>query len=253
MPHLIIVFFLIATAMPAHAETPDIWPQKQGEYIFRWNGLTFGSLAFETETGNARYTLRCRIESRGLLRIFSRHESRSEVSGTAEKLTGGPRRYETFYKSGDKPKRVLLVYDQNGRLAESAVEPPENPQKRPPVPGDLTAGSLDPLTYALAIRAGVRDGLAAGAQAFTLRLYDGRRLMETRVEILGRETLEREGTRRTVIVLEARREPVAGFTAKELSRMKNEPPLYLYFSDDGRLTLLRLQLPLYGSVTADLS
>lgn len=249
-----IVSLLVFAMFPAVADSSlDPWPQTQSEYLFRWNGMPFGALSLAMEADDSRYTLRCHIESRGLLRLFSRHESNSDVSGNVRRLSGGPRRYETFYKSRGKPRHVRLVYDEEGQITEEVVEPPENPEKRPPVARELSRGTLDPLSYALAVRAALRDARAKGAGSFSLRIYEGRRLMDTEYRITGSGAVEQHGRNQPTIELTARRTPIAGFTAKELARMKNEPPLRLYFSDDDRLLLLRLELRLYGIITVDLT
>jgi len=92
----------------------------------------------------------------------------------------------------------------------------------------------------------------AGDKQFTLRLYDGRRLMETPYTVLGEEELRygRNG-RAQVIHVSAQRKPITGYTEKELKSMEgSDPAMHVLFSNDENFVPLKLYVEVFGRIYA---
>jgi hypothetical protein len=174
-------------------------------------------------------------------------DSKATVSGERGLSWGKSKReYETYYTSKNKPRHVKLVYAKSGKVVEEVVEPPENRDRRPEVAAWLKTSSLDPLSYIFAVREEMHKARTEGRDRFTIRLYDGRRLMDT-TYVIGKES---DGT----LQVTGSREAVAGFTAKEMKKLRSEPKVSMYFTDDERMIPLRLELPLpLGVATATLA
>ena len=114
-------------------------------------------------------------------------------------------------------------------------------RKEKPVPADLRRGVLDPMAAFIAARGQIMaqglDGKAA--KTFRVPIYDGRR----RYDIIGRAEPARDvalgDTRRSVIPVIAKLEPVFGFSPRAQERMKESEGKFL-FSNDARFIPLQL-------------
>ncbi len=246
MVRFLAVAIALLIAQPAWAEPlPPL--RFNGVYVFYWGGMAFGEMALRANEDAKNFEAESTLKMTGLARMFTSMESSATLTGSRGKSWGkSPREYETFYTSKGKPRHVKLVYNTAGRVADEVVEPPENRDRRPEVAGWLKAASLDPLSYVFAVREELHKAREAGEREFTVRLYDGRRLMDTTYTI----GESRDG----VIPVTGSRKAVAGFTAKEMKKMASEPKVSTYFTDDERLIPLRLELPLpIGVATATLA
>lgn len=243
---------LFCVCSPAEAGDAFIM---NGIYIYRatWNGLAIGEVALEMREEEASHRVSVHVRTAGLAGLFAPHESRTTVEGAGQgEFAARPRVYESHYTSRGKPRHVRLTYTAGGALTETVVEPPDNPAKRPPVPDEQKRATLDPMSYILAVRQALREVLAKEERMFSLRLFDGRRLMDTVWRIEGKAAITYADTKHPVIQVTGRRSAVTGFTAKELRKLKTESALSVYFSEE-ELLPLRLQMPLaLGTLTAEL-
>lgn len=249
---------LLAFAMPALAkEAGTLEPLSfSGIYTFGWSGVKFGEMDFLSEEKTGHFRAETHIRTTGLLNLFAAHASHTTLKSALEEggISTSPRTYETFYTTKKEPRHVKLVFARGGAVTEEIVMPPENRQKRPEVPAADKKAALDPLSFLLALRKGLHEALQTDKKQVSLRLFEGRRLMDTDFVIAGHATLLRGTQEVPVIRVIGRRKPVAGYTAKELASLKEgDPPVIAYFSDDGHLVPLRLEVPLpVGMLYAEL-
>jgi hypothetical protein len=247
MVRFLAVAIALALSAPAQA-APALEPLRfNGVYVFSWGGLSFGEMALRAHEEKGRFEAQSTLKITGLARVFTSMDSRATLSGERGTSWGkSPREYETYYTSKSKARHVKLVYGKSGSIVEEVVEPVESREKRPAVKPELKAASLDPLSYIFAVREALHKARAEGDDQFTIRLYDGRRLMDTTYTIQA----EKGG----MIGVTGSRVAVDGFTAKELKRLATEPKVSTYFTDDEKLIPLRLELPLpLGVATAKLA
>jgi len=243
----------LLAAGPAFAADAPLAPfNLKAQYGFYWNGLPFGEMEFSSEQNAHGYKMTAVIRSTGLAALFAPHESRTTVEATGTVPETAKRIYETNYKTRDEPRRVKLTYASGGAATEVIVEPPEDPKYRPPPTHAQLAGTLDPLSFVLAVRRHVHDAQAKDETHFTLRLFEGRRLMETPFEVQGGQWLRLHGEKTWVIHCVTRRVPVAGYTAKELKSLAaGDPSLHILFSADDQLVPVKLYVDTsYGRIYA---
>jgi hypothetical protein len=184
--------------------------------------------------------MRLAVTSAGLVNWFTRHESDTLVTGIRTRDHYQPLNYESHYKTKDKPRHLLLVFDARGKITTELVEPPENRALRPEVPASLKDGAYDPLTALLVLRGG----------SFSITAFDARRLYRVKAtpadaasfSIMDKDT-ETEGYVLT-------RTPLGGMTDKETKEYANgEPKLSFYLSKFGQRIPVMMSMPvLMGSV-----
>lgn len=241
---LFFIFFICA------AQAAPLAPfNMKGEYGFTWMHLPFGRLTVDAAEEGGRYRIASTIESVRAGKIFSDHRSTATAEGDAAvPAENASRSFESRYDTKDGTSHVRLVFT-SGRLKERIVETPEPVGKRPIVPEDNLEGALDFLSFARGVRQHLRAALDAGKSGFEVRLYEGKRLMNTVWTVQGKKKIRWNGKSTPVIACTAKREAVDGFTAKEQKRIaKGEPPLTVYFSDDEKLIPLALRLDAWFGV-----
>jgi hypothetical protein len=209
-------------------------------YLFTWDGIALGALALEINDTASIYSLHVQVHSVGIVNLFTHHTSDTTVTGLH--IQGGyqPLHYESHYKTKNKPRHIILLFDKAGRVTEETVEPRESRNERPDVPHALKDGSRDPLSTLMEIRAG-----QSGFHGF-----DAQRLYEVKSAAGANATLRIAGTPRPAVRYILSRTPLAGMTAKEMREYaKGEPPLTLFFSDDAERIPLMVSVPFFGRIT----
>jgi hypothetical protein len=251
------LFLSLIASAPARAVDTVLLPlQFSGVYTFHWNAIPFGEMSVTVNQRENGYRIDAHIRSTGVLRLFAPHESYNTVEGGAGPFAETRRTYETHYTTKKKPRHVRLVYSPGGIITEELVEPPEDRSERPVVSAEQKAGSLDPLTYILAVRQSVYDAVTKRQNGFALPVFDGRRLMNTTYRLTETKNIMGwKGGEIPAIGMLAKRDPIAGYTKKELGELATgEPDLNVYFSDDALLVPVKLRVDLwFGSLQADLT
>src|SRR5436853_556802 len=134
----------LTLAFPAFAqELPPL--NLKALYEFRFGGMMFGRLGVESEQTAEHYTMTLDIASSGLLKLFTQHSSHTTVDANGAHFFYPDVIYDTHYQTKKKKKAVNLVY-KGGVLAKETLIPPENPEKRPPVPMELKKDAVNPLS-----------------------------------------------------------------------------------------------------------
>jgi hypothetical protein len=242
------------------AETPSEPPSGiaplniKAVYEFGFTGVRFGKLGVEIEQDAEHYRITSDIITTGLVKIFVKHSSHTTVEGKGKDFIYPDISYQTHYQTKKKKKSAMLVY-KDGKVAKESVTPPENRATRPEVEDALKSGSSDPLSLIMRIREALFKAQRAKKDTFSVTYYDARRLTRINFSIIGPKTIMFDRKKTPVIMVDASRKLVAGFTASELaSANPNEPPLHIYFSNDERLLPLKLEAQLWmGMVHATLT
>lgn len=247
------ICLLILLPVPVFA-APLAPLNRQVEYRFAWMGVPFGTLNLEADESGGRYRLHSHVESTFIARIFSAHKSDATASGMlTDPVENATRSFDSRYDNRDGPSSVHLEFT-DGILTGREVINSEPPGKRVPVADSELTGATDFLTFVMAVRQRLNHALEANADHFTVRLFDGKRLMDTDWTVEGRQMLKLKTGERKVIRASATRQPLSGYTEKERARIaRGEPPLTVYFSDDAEKLPLKLELKVgLGTVTATL-
>lgn len=250
--HIKLLPLIILFALPARAAEPAIPLDFSGHYDFAMGGITFGKLDINLSQKEASYNASADVATVGLAKVFVEHKSHTTSNGKGSAYQYNDVTYESRYQTRKKPKYVKWVR-VNGQTSEQVVEPPDNRESRPAVDTEAKDSAVDPLQLAAAIRMKLAQAIN-GNRDFSVDYYDGRRLARLHFKLIGTKTIRLgENNEYEVYQVTGKREPLAGFTKKELSSMKNDPSATLYFTQD-KLIPIRLELPmLFGIASATLA
>ena len=242
---LLVVFYL--SAMPAMAEELLAPIEFTGRYALEMAGIPFGSIDISFEQDASRYHAVSDAATVGIARMFVKHSSHSTSQGSGAGFHYNDVEYASDYSTRNKKKSARFT-KKNGVMTRSQSLPPD--EKRPVVSQALKNTAYDPLAIALAIRVELARALQGGPQDFTLDYFDGKRLYRADFSYEGEKNIRIHGQKYPVHVVTATRKLIGGYTPKEFEKAKEpEPTLSIYFSNDGRLVPLRLDVPL-GFATA---
>ncbi|MDG1286460.1 MAG: DUF3108 domain-containing protein [Rickettsiales bacterium] len=218
----------------------------EGNYVFSWSGIRIGNLHLEMDQDDSDYEIASNLKTSGIVAMFSDHKSFTKVKGKSKGSQFKPRDYRSNYYSGKKDKVIALKYDANGKIINEEITPPKR-ASRPEVPEDMKIGAADSLTAIFSMREEIKTALAKGETEMTVPVFDGKRRFDLHARILNPSTsLTLNGDKVAAIKLGLRRTPVAGFKDKELKKLAKGEPELEFFVDQKNLTLLGLQMPLYG-------
>ncbi len=224
----------------------------KGYYEFTFAGLAFGKMGIDATQSAKDYAIATDIKSTGLINMFVRHTSHTTVSGAGANFVYPTIDYETHYTTRKKKRYVRLAY-REGNLSEEQTIPFDTHGKRPIVPAEMKRDALDPLSFLLHMREELHKTMSEGKTAYSMNVYDGRRLNQADFTILGKQSLDYNGKNTPVIAVDVKRTALAGFTESEMDDLRGgEPNLRMYFSDDARLIPLRLEVKMFGTMAATL-
>lgn len=237
----ILLAFLFISA-PAVAQTPPALDFK-GRYDFTLAAVPFGAIDVSMSQGPGYYRAVSDITTVGIAKVFVQHKSHTESRGTGADFKYPEVTYESKYETKGKPKSARFV-KRGGVIVEDYVQPADHRTARTPVSVEAKSKAWDPVALALGMRIELARIIKGGGKDFSLDYYDGRRLTRGNFSYVGEQTVKIKGVKYPVYVVTGSREPIAGFTDKELKRMaQKEPTLTVYFTKD-TLVPLKLELPL---------
>ncbi len=244
---VLLVGFMLASpayAGKSTAELPPLHPfNMTGLYKVTWGGIGVGWLVIDANEDGDTYSGGTYIKSTGIAKALTKHESVSTVKGIKKEEDYLPQQFETTFKLRGRTRHIVLDYDENGKLIKEANTPPENRAKRAAVPELLKANEMDVLSMLFAKRPAIYDAIQEKKKRFTLRSYDGRRLMDAHFDVLGRKTVMWNRKPTKVIQFALSQTPIAGYKKSELEDLKSdEPNVHFYLSDDGKLTPLKISV-----------
>jgi len=198
-------------------------------YKVYWAGLHIGDLV--ARVNNDRMdTL---IESYGIAKLISNYSSKTHATFSYKNGEYKPSSFFTEFKLQKRDRTIGIKYKNDGGIMEEAITPPDKVGKRPPISEEQKQNAVDPLTAFMLARQKIKENLDKENSGFSFNMYDGRRLSRLEFKIHGRkkETIKRKEL--NVVHVSFERIPIAGFTKRELKRMKEEEPIVtVYLSDD---------------------
>lgn len=234
----IFLSFVVCLPLIANAEgtkNPDHYINDVTKlYEVYWLGMHVGDLTTEIKTSeDGLYKLSTHMKSLGLARKLSKYWSVTEsISKVNDDGTIEPVEFSTHSRLKKKRRKINIEFAE-GKVASEAVNPPDNPAKRPVVTADLKQGAVDPHSAILLAYSKFRENLELGNKEFGFNVYEGRRLHQMLFEIKGRVIKKIYGNKLAVIHVRMTRKPLAGFTGREKERMQKEEPVFdIFVSDD---------------------
>lgn len=214
--------------------------------MFSWSGIRIGKLHLEMQQDEQSYQVESKLKTAGLVAMFSDHKSLTRVDGKRIEDEFRPVSYRSDYHSGQKDKLIALNYDETGNIIHEEISPPKR-LNRPDVPSSLKSGVADSLTAIFAMREQIKQAVDSGSKEIIVPVFDGKRRFDLQARIINPDTSLKMNKRSIpAIKLGLKRTPIAGFKDKELKKIGKGEPELEFFVDQENLTLLGLQLPLYG-------
>jgi len=235
-----ILLAMLLAAAPATAD-PGPTPRQDLRYAMYLGGLPVADLRLGHAVDGTVYDARLEIKTIGLVDAFVRYRGRVEVEG--RRSPDGelqPVTFESRYERRGTTRTSRVRFDPE----TGAVTLVENRKRGRPqandVPPDLWRDVIDPLTAFLALRQGLAQGSANGAQT---QVFDGSRRYDLEFEVIGRERVRRAGrewaARRALLTLI----PVAGFNENDVARAGGDDRMRIevLLSDDEDLIPLEIR------------
>lgn len=239
----------------AQAAVPPLAPLKlHARYRVTWGGLTLGRINVDIDEDALSYHGVVDTKTSGFAKLFSDERTVGEVHG--HRTPDGayvPGTYTSRRSKGDSGS-TTLEYDADGKLLKRTREPDDDPAWRPPVPPEQANTATDPMTGGLILRKRVHDHMAQEVRDTLLRTYDGARLGEFHARVVSPARVEIGERFRDAINLVVTRQPIAGYTPKELKKYAaGDPIIHLYLSADADMIPLKLSIGTsFGEVDATL-
>lgn len=221
----------VAFTSPALAETKHT----KGQIQMYWGSLNIGRMRINMNEEEYRYDVTFDLKMTGIIKLFAKSKMFIQSAGMIDDGSILPQHYQSRTIKSEETRIIDLQFDSTGALTFRKNEPKDDPNYRPSVSKDEILGAVDPLSGILKFRREAANALRMGQKEVNFKVYDGRRLYNVKFKLLQRmqKTFDEDDGTQKVIHLVAFREPIKGFTQKELARMKErDAPLHVYVSDD---------------------
>ena len=255
---LLSVLLLLLAPLAAQAQVPELAPlQHTARYDIRFSGMGVGRLRITATENNFSYSMKVDTKTSGLVGFFAPLQSVAKAEGSITPQGNyRPRLYSSSAeRDGDeKGRRVNMTYDEHGIITFRERVPNQDPSYRPVVPIAEASAAVDPITGFFALRRLMRDTMARDQREASVKTYDAARLATMSMKVVSRARIEIGGKYVDAINTVLKREPMTGYTRKELKKFKEgDPTVHVYFSADARFMPLKItiKLPL-GTLSAEL-
>ncbi len=250
------LLFLTFAPFSANAAVPELTPLNYTtRYDVTVGGITIGRIRINTHEDTFSYRMSVDTKTSGLVNFFAPLESIARVAGSVINGEHRARTYTSLAKKDgkDKNRRVEVTYDPAGNIL-TQMRVPDQTGWRPEVPLEKANEAKDPMTGFMVLRQTLRNAMAQEQREASTLTYDGARLARMTLKVVSRAKIEIQGKYVDAINAVVTREPIDGYTPKELKKYKEgDPVIHVYFSADERLMPLQVTLGLsYATVRATL-
>lgn len=220
-------------------------------YGVYWQNIHVGNIIGEIRTKEGKSEFRVSLHALNIFKTLTRYQNNSfTIINTKTPHSFVPESFELHTVLRKKAKHTRIDYTTLGEVSKEQVSHPANPLKVKPITPEKKQGSVDPLTAALIAREYVRNYLTQKEgvnNQFAITIYDGKYLFDIQFMIKEQTSITFHGRDVPVVHISFLRNPLAGFSTKELQRMKKyDPVIDLYLTNDEFL------LPLQAEGTAPL-
>lgn len=254
-PLLAIALLMLCLPLPASAQVPALEPLKfETRYDISLGPMGIGRLRIIYREDTFGYRIKVDTKTRGLVHMFAPLQSVAEARGSKQDGSYVPTHYiSKADKDGDEKDRLVEIrYDEKGHITERTRKPADSPTWRPVVPLAKANEATDPMSAFFVARKLMRDAMVHNQRETSVLTYDGARLARMTLKVVSRARTEINGKYVDAINTVLTREPIDGYTPKELKKFKEgDPTVHVYFSADGRLMPLKVSMKLfYGELSA---
>ncbi|MDX6749490.1 DUF3108 domain-containing protein [Geminicoccaceae bacterium 1502E] len=165
-----------ALLLPPGRAAASLPPAIDARYDVRVAGMTVADLALTISPEGSRARSTFVMRSRGLAALMSDAFTRFEtLSRIAPDGTGEPAAFEAYHYKRDRTREISIRYGEGGAL-ERVELVNQGRDKKSEVPVALQAGTVDPLTAFLRLRAWLPDAALGRAPATrVIPVFEGRK------------------------------------------------------------------------------
>jgi hypothetical protein len=149
------------------------------EYEITIGGVVLALSRFKLVLDAESYELKVTIKPGGIPSILSSSKMKSQAEGLRAGAMIVPRQYRSVYLKRKKHHRSVKIDYGSDTISAIQADPTTKEDKRPPLTEPLSAGTLDPLSAALAL---LQEVAESGRCQGTRQVYDGRRLFHVQVQ-----------------------------------------------------------------------
>lgn len=250
----VLLIFCASGIQPVAAQPPLPAAEAVFDYqdtlYFTWAGLRLGQLTLHMQQrDDGHYTMTTDGKTGGIVSLFNSHRSHSIAEGIHKESRYIPAVFRSEYVDDGEKKRVEVLYDTDGNPTSELIDPPRE-EIRPLVPEEAKRHTLDILSGFFQMRQELITALQQGKKAFSVTIYDGKRLFRVDATIMSTAQnvlIHATDTLLPSLKLRLQRVALAGYKEKELKNIaKRNPPIDLYVEPE-RLVPFGLSLRVYGA------
>ena len=205
-----------------------------GRYTIAWSGITLGRIILTVREDGTSYAMSVDTKTRGIGAMISDEKRIVSTEGTKNEAGDYiPVRYHSAPQKKAEGDIVTLTYDAKGNIAKRERKDPDDPSWRPLPSNEEINTARDPITAALILRRQLYASLDTADSTISTRTYDGLRLAQMRLIRTLNSKVEVMGHYVDTVRVAVKREPINGYTPKELKKYKKgDPEINIYFSND---------------------
>jgi len=228
--------FALCLLVSAHgrANGPEAFDLR---YAMDLGGWHVADARLRYEGAPAAYRSRLSVETVGLADLIAGYRGLAWSEGQRSVADGLQPRAYGFSQSSHRASRTAKVtFDPETGSAIEAESTKRGKPDRIEVPPELWDGAIDPLTAFLRLRRALAEVRREG-EPLSARIFDGRRLYDARLMVLGREMIRIGEREIPALHAELRLEPIAGFDDGDDAAFRLET----WLSVDGAFVPLRVR------------
>lgn len=248
------IFVLVINLCTLPTASAETWKPLDvaRRYDMFWGGMKVGYMAAEIrQNDKGIYRFEVRIKSKGLLEWVSQYQSTTVSTFKFDKGNIIPISFTSDGYLRKKHSSTLLGYNAKGLVIKEEITPPKRSWKNKEVPENMLRSAQNPLTGAVMSRELIKHFIEKGYEKgrFSVSIYDGKRLGDYRFSVLGNRKISINDKNLDVYAMRFTRKSLAGFSDREITKLKEEPIIYVYFSNDDTLLPLKSEakVPYGGS------
>lgn len=231
----------------------------QGTATLTYGSLPMGKVTIDASQNGADFQMHAAVRLVGVAKLISSHQSANQITG---KLSDSQKRdflhaerlFQSNYTSNDGWRTITLGYDAAGELVKEQIQSTTEVKVRPKVPEEQKQGVYDTLSLVFAAREAIFTASQNKQSHLSMKFYDGKRLSNANISVYG--VVQRKWKNQKIPVLKVGflREPIAGYTEKELKRAREKPmgELLIYFTaNDNFVPVLAELSTVIGTIRAE--
>lgn len=197
--------------------------------------VPIGDIIIEFNEDEEKYRIEAHVISAGLIKVFTKYNSRAIVSGIKKDGRYIPQNFNYIRRLRDKTFELTLKYDEEGNIVSEEFKPQYKKNKYPSIKPEIKNGTPDPLTLLLVVRQHLFNKLNQEDKNFILPVYDGRQLSNMYFDMSEKEKVYHKRKKLNAYKLTLDQKPVGGFRDRDLEDLAVVDPVISFYLHDENL------------------